>query len=273
MKMHNNFKSLIKSIISFFLSDHNGICTVKVLSGLAKGTVLYLDLKKESSYWIGTYDKWILDRLGLENIIKPGWVAWDCGSYVGFYASIFRKLVGNNGYVYAFEASGENYDRLKNLPLLNKWDNLQIINEAVGPDHTTIQFVSNQGGASGPAELGKIFNNKNELHIESVTSRGIDELVLERNTLPPDIIKFDLETAEIFALANGDYVYSEIRPLILLELHGQDCLMAAATFLTRYNYTAQDIYFLNDRTKQWYSAENKLSEENYVPHMLYCKPQ
>lgn len=268
--MNHKLKKNIKSVLSRILGNKKGISIVKVLSGNAKGVKLTLDLKKESSYWLGTYDKWILDRVNLDQIIKPGWVAWDCGSYVGFYASIFRKLVGANGFVYAFEASKENFDRLRNLPVINNWENVVIVNEAVGPDHTVIDFISNQGGASGPVNDTRGLND--DINIESVVSRGVDELVLEMGIKPPDLIKFDLETAEIFALANGDHVYTTYKPILLLELHGKDCLIAASKFLDKYNYMAQDIYFLTEKERTWYSSSNPLSNETYEPHMLYCIP-
>ena len=268
--MNNSLKNKIKWILAKILGNKNGITVVKVLTGRAKGVKLTLDLKKESSYWLGNYDKWILDRVNLASIMKPGWVAWDCGSYVGFYASIFRKLVGPTGFVYAFEASKENFERLKNLPLINKWENVTIINEAVGPDHTVIDFMSNLGGASGPANTTPHLSE--EITIESVISSGIDELVLEKGIKPPNLIKFDLETAEIFALANGDHVYSTYKPILLLELHGRDCLMAASKFLERYNYIAQDIYYLTEKNRPWYTQSNPLSAETYEPHMLYCIP-
>jgi len=268
--MNLRLKKYIKSALSKILGNKEGICVVKVLTGSAKGIKLTLDLKKESSYWLGTYDKWILDRVNLDHIIKPGWVAWDCGAYVGFYASIFRKLVGTNGFVYAFEASKENFDRLKNLPKINNWENVFILNEAVGPDHTVINFISNQGGASGPVTETRGLNEV--IKIEQVVSRGVDELVFDMGIKPPNLIKFDLETAEIFALANGDHVYTTYKPILLLELHGRDCLIAASKFLDKYNYMAQDIYFLPEKERAWYSSSNPLSNETYEPHMLYCTP-
>ena len=72
--------------------------------------------------------------------------------------------------------------------------------------------------------------SQNELDIETVKCAGIDELVYEMNIEAPDFIKFDLESAEEFALHNGDKIFREKRPLILLELHGEKAKEAAGLF-------------------------------------------
>jgi FkbM family methyltransferase len=264
-------KNLIKSSLHRMLKEKDGYVRLSTISGPAKGVKFCLDLTKEGSYFVGNYDDWLLKKVKLNQIIKPGWTVWDCGSYVGFYAAIFRKLVGSTGKVYAFEASTSNFNRLSELPKNNKWDNVYIINEAVGPDHTHIKFASNLGGASGPVNLSKKYGDQH-LEIEEVICRGIDELVTECKIPEPDFIKFDLESAEIYALKNGDHVFKNKRPKILLELHGEDCLKAAGVFLKNYSYQAADIYFLDDPNVIWFNNED-ISTISYVPHMLYCQPK
>src|SRR5437588_7870158 len=85
---------------------------LRVLSGPAKGTKLRLDLRVEGRYWLGRYDDWVFKYFRLTDYLKPGQVAWDCGSYVGYYAACFRRIVGEKGFVYAFEAARSNYERL-----------------------------------------------------------------------------------------------------------------------------------------------------------------
>src|SRR6476620_1601052 len=95
--------------------------TLAILSGPAKRTRMEFDVRKEGSYWLGTYDKWILSRICLAHWLKPGQVAWDCGAYIGYYTAIFRKLVGQRGQVITFEASSANYRRVARLPDINHW--------------------------------------------------------------------------------------------------------------------------------------------------------
>src|SRR5436309_22192 len=66
---------------------------MRVRSGPAKGTTLVLDVRRNGSYWLGNYDRWILERIRLSDWLPAGGVAWDCGAFVGYYAAVFRKLV------------------------------------------------------------------------------------------------------------------------------------------------------------------------------------
>lgn len=265
-------KKLVKTFLFKLLSGKRGYSDVKVLSGPAKGAKLRLDFRKEASYWLGSYDKWIFDAVPFDKIIKPGFILWDCGTYVGYYTAVFRKIIGDNGFIYAFEASQTNFERVKHLPALNKWDNIKVLNMAVGPDHTTIQFVNNLGGANGPYELSKIYQQaENELDIKIVKCAGVDELVFELGIEMPDFIKFDLETAEEFALHNGDRVFREKRPLVLLELHGQKAKEAAGLFFEKYNYGGVIMANMPNATERIRSVK-EFEKINGIPHMVYCIP-
>ncbi len=263
-------KAAIKNIIYNLFPKVNGLNVVRVLAGPAKRTKMMLDLRIGGSYFIGNYDKWIFDRVPLKDILKPGMVAWDCGAFYGYYGAIFRNLVGKTGNVEIFEASSTNFNVVTNLPQLNKWDNVRVHNLAVGPDHSSIKFTTNLGGSSGPYGLSKTYNESEaELEIETVACSGVDELIEERGIAIPDLIKFDLESAEIFALKNGHNLFTTKKPIILLELHGQEALQAAAEFIEQYKYKAIIIYEMNMPNKRVFTTKEALLGIGYLPHMLY----
>lgn len=264
-------KNALKKIVWKIISNKEGFNDLKVLSGPAKGTTLRLNITKEASYWLGIYDKWILSKLPLEKIIKSDWVVWDCGAYVGYYTAIFKKIA-YDGKIYTFEASSKNYNILKTIPSLNNWKNVFIMNIAVGPDHSKIKFVNNLGGSNGPFGLSKVYSvSIDSLDIEEVVCCGVDELVYEKNVSAPDFIKFDLESAEEFALHNGDKIFSTKRPLVLLELHGHAALKAAGNFLEKYNYTSVLPWEMPHPSKKICDL-NTLGSLGYIPHMIYCFP-
>ena len=237
-------KNLIKQFAFKLLAQGPNGGPVRVLRGPARGTYLDLDLRSQASYWIGQYDRWILDRVPLEVLIKPGEVAWDCGAFVAYYTALFRKLVGESGDVHAFEASPANAARILELPNLNGWRNVSVHQFAIGPDHAEITFSAEQGGASGPVGLVEGERSGIEHGLITVRSAGIDEIVYEDGIAAPNFIKFDLETGEVFALANGHRLFSEKRPTILLELHGQRALEASLEFAATYDYSICDVYHL-----------------------------
>lgn len=265
-------KKIFKEILYRLYPREAGGNIVRVWSGPAKGVKMKIDIRLGASYLKGDYDRWIFDRVKLPEIVKPGMVAWDCGAFYGYYAAIFRKLVGPSGKVEVFEASGANYDVVSSLPRLNDWDNVRVHQLAVGPDHSRIQFTRNLGGSSGPFGLSKTYDENQQIELEDVTCCGVDELIDERGVPAPDIIKFDLESAEVFALHNGHRLFTGKRPLILLELHGREALEAAADFLEKYDYHAYSVWQLDRSERIHFRDKKSLTDLNAVPHMLICFP-
>jgi len=261
------------------------IVPLRVLRGPARGAILSLDVRSQGAYWIGNYDEYAFARLPFRRYLRAGAVAWDCGAFVGYYAAVFRKIVGATGRVIVFEASSKNYPPLAALPALNRWSNVEIRREAVGGDHCEIEFVSNLGGASGPFGLSKQYAKDEFLEVERVPCRGVDELVFERGVPPPDFIKFDLESAEEFALHNGPCTFAERRPAILLELHGEAARDAAGRFLETYRYAATtvdrlEVFAAVDEGRWLRSLRThavrdlgELRALGFLPHMLLTLPQ
>jgi FkbM family methyltransferase len=263
-------KSVVKSILFGLLSGGKQYADLKVLSGQAKGATLRIDIRKEGSYFLGTYDKWIFDNIKFSNYVKPGMIIWDCGAYIGYYSAVFRKCIGESGEIYAFEASTTNYNVVKKLPSLNNWNNIHVLNLAVGPENSVIKFADNLGGSNGPVGLSKQY--KDVLEVIEVECRGVDEIIELKKAKAPDFIKFDLESAEVFALHNGRKLFKEKKPLILLEIHGEEAFNAAGLFLEEYCYEAAYVGdFPNPQI--WYSTNKDLEKIGFIPHMLFCKPR
>ena len=273
MKASSGYKKIIKHLLFNVISGKKGYTDFKVLSGPAKGCKLRLDIRYEGSYWLGNYDKSIIHAVPFSRIIPAGAVVWDCGTYVGYYTCIFREIIGETGSVIAFEALSKTYDKVKFLPELNNWKNVKVLNLAIGPDHTVVKFVNNLGANNGPLNLGKIYKESRKcLETEHVKSCDVDELVYEIGIEAPDFIKFDLESGEEFALHNGDRLYKEKRPFILLELHGERAKHAAGLFFEKYQYAGILMQDMERQLKPIRSV-NDFAKIEGVPHMIFCLPE
>ena len=134
------FKNTCYDLATAALGDPNGLITLPVFSGPAKGLRLRLDLKKRrEAYCWGKYDRGILTQL--VNIIRPGWTIWDCGTYVGFYTTFFARAVGRSGRVVAIEPDSRNLRRTSENVLLNGLDNVQFVNMAIGASTGNVEFL------------------------------------------------------------------------------------------------------------------------------------
>ncbi len=246
MNIGKALKTAIKAVIWKVMPRNGPYLVVRTLFGPCRGLHLRIDARFESSYWLGTYDRQIVNRI--REWVRPGDVAWDCGAFLGYYGAAMRLAAGSKGEVHLFEASSTNFERTSLLPGLNGWSNVLAHRVAVGEDHARIRFAGRCGAASGPIDMPGKDLDLTGMHVEEVESAGIDELVYERGFRPPRFLKFDLEAAECFALANGARLWREQRPTLLIELHrtGLDrtppAFAAAETFLRTFDYVAMEVH-------------------------------
>jgi hypothetical protein len=139
----------------------------------------------------------------------------------------------------------------------------------VGIDHAMIEFAGDLEGSSGPAGMSKDVPPATK--IERVQCSGVDELIQERGVSEPYFIKFDLETAEEFALHNGHQLFSIKRPVVLLELHGEVVLPAVAKFLKDYDYQGWNILEFDNEKAQPLLNEKDL-RGRVTSNTIVCLP-
>lgn len=239
-------KVALKGLANRVLADDTGFATVRVMSGPARGQYLSLDLRREASYWLGTYD-----RSKIRHVLRycrKGMTAYDCGAYLGYYTAVFAAAVGARGRVVVLEPDPNNFRRIALHATLNNWDRATILPVALGVEHSRVQFVlavdSAQSHIRGsvvgrtPTAFSVPERRDHEVEVECVS---LDELVFERGYPAPDVIKLDLEGAEVDALRSCPRVASEVRPVFLAELHSPVAETVAADFVRRYDYVAADM--------------------------------
>jgi Methyltransferase FkbM domain len=83
-----------------------------------------------------------------------------------------------------------------------------------------------------------------------VRGLSLDQAYENPNVPKPDLVKLDIEGAELLALPHAEKLTSEVRPLIILELHNPECDAAAWEFAGRANYTLESLDTGQLRTKQ-----------------------
>ena len=135
--------------------------------------------------WLGSYehDK----QIKFQNALGPGQVVYDIGAHVGFYTLLASLGVGAIGRVYSFEPLPRNLLYLRKHIELNHAENCEVIDAAVADSDGSTRFDS-----ARPASMGWLSENGN-LEVRVVS---IDSLAENKQVLPPDIMKIDVEGAE-----------------------------------------------------------------------------
>jgi len=232
-------------LLTALFGDNNGVAVLPVLRGPAKGLWFGVRLANgEAAFVSGTYEPSITKTIA--EACNPGQIAWDCGTHIGFYTVILARRVGPHGTVIAFEPDATNCIRTERNVALNGFANVTIVQKAVGAPlgmvsfHSTGDHVSHIEGTyvghQGAAGVGDR-RDGTAIMVECISP---NEAIGRLGITSPDFIKFDLEGAEAGALAHMDAVVAATRPIMLVELHNQQCEQALFSFATKYDYRLQD---------------------------------
>jgi len=172
----------------------------------------------------GTYEP-EQTRLAVE-LVRPGATVFDVGAHIGYYTLLFSRLVGPEGRVVAFEPSPRNLPVLRWHVARNGCANVQVEAVAVSDETGAARFAAGTGSGTGRlAESGTV----------EVRTIRLDDYVDAGGPMP-DVLKIDVEGAELAVLRGAVGVLRDARPAILLSTHGADVHRACIGLLREHGY-------------------------------------
>ncbi len=174
------------------------------------------------------------------SLVRPGDVVWDIGGNVGLFAAAASGLAGATGGVYTIEADRDAF------ALLCKTASAQGINHAaITPLNVAI---SNECGTAN-FEIAKRSRSANSLQGFGSTQTGgrLETRVVPTLTLdtllksfpPPQVLKIDVEGAEVLVLTGAERLLAEARPHVFVEV-GTEVSREVAQLLRRHEYRIYD---------------------------------
>jgi len=140
----------------------------------------------------------------------------DVGAHVGLTVLPVSLVSGKNAKIYGFEPSSENYKALRINLDLNGCTNVVIENCLVGAEKNTDILFYETGDISATSS---IVNNKNRKFDETQKEQVSIDYYCDKNNLQPDLIKIDVEGAEINVLRGARETIAEFKPMIFLSVH------------------------------------------------------
>jgi FkbM family methyltransferase len=202
-------------------------------SGILQGRQLFLDLRDglwQEEMIEGRYDRFIFDYLSSLNL--QGKTVFEIGAQIGFHAMHFAALVGEEGFVYAFEPNRFNRERMdiileKNPDLAKR---IRIFNVALSDKSGHEDFYFSKDVDSGASSGSFIANAhtyypKNQEFLAlfekiTVETVALDDIASTIGAgIVPHVMKIDVEGAESSVLQGGVELLKKHRPLILIEVH------------------------------------------------------
>ena len=207
---------------------------IQVQEGFARGIWLNINLAEERTWWAGTHEPFVQQALCAH--LKPNMVAYDVGAHIGFYALPMARVACET---IAFEADPENAVRLRSHILRNRLgDKIRVVQSAVWSASTpAIDFQTgaprSQGGVRWNGQRPPLATGPTR----SVIATSLDDFVADGNPAP-NLIKIDVEGAEVQVLLGAKSILNNARPIVLVEVHGASEFAAVNQVFERCCYSA-----------------------------------
>ncbi len=169
--------------------------------------------------------------LVLTGLFEPNEMAWlgghlqrgmtfiDVGANMGLYSLFAAGRVGPEGRVLAVEPSGRECEQLRSNLELNGLNNVAIMRTAAARNIGEAQLRVAENRCGGHNTLGTFaYPTTKQARKESVSLRPLDDIVKEANLSEVNVIKIDVEGAELAVLEGACQVIEQYRPAILIEV-------------------------------------------------------
>jgi FkbM family methyltransferase len=167
-----------------------------------------------SGYWeTGT---WSL----IDKHFKAGGTFIDVGAHIGYYSLKAASIAGSGGRVIAIEPNPDTLVKLRNNIRLSGATTINVLpiacSDKVGELELFAGSTSNTGVASFSRENAQQAGPGGQ-HFR-VQTRPLDSIVRESAVSRVDVIKLDVEGAELMVLKGATETLARFSPLIILEL-------------------------------------------------------
>jgi len=222
-------------------------CWQRVLGGALAGREILID-RRGSGAWddmlAGRFDAQIYEVIE-HALPDSGGIVWDVGSHIGFHTLGFATLVGSNGRVIGFEPNPSNRQRLQQnidrnpdlaarieiLPCCLSDQNghyLFALSHDIDSGTSSMSFLAGTDPAMDPATSAN-------WERQVVPARTADALI--RDGLPrPDVIKIDVEGAELLVLRGAAETIKREGPTVIVETHSAGLVFQVTEWFETHSY-------------------------------------
>jgi len=165
----------------------------------------------------------------LVDLFKRSNVFWDVGAHVGWYSILAAKFI-KQGHIYCFEPSPDNIQYIRRHIDINELNNISLLEYALSSSVGTHAFNPNK-------QQGKL-SSEGRLVVKTQTA---DQLISEKPEMTPDLLKIDIEGAEMEFLKGANTLLTNHKPTLLLSAHGYQKRDACIEYLEKLDYQIKHI--------------------------------
>lgn len=159
------------------------------------------------------YETWVLRKM-----LRKDGVFFDIGAHIGWYSLNAAQIVGQKGKVVAFEPNPNCLLYLQKNKQLNKFGNITIEPIAITSNNTRLDFWigDDMGGSLIRENTMRLTVDKNVKKIV-VSAETLDDYCKKHSIKKIDLIKIDVEGAEMQVLRGAKVTLNNLSPDIIAE--------------------------------------------------------
>jgi FkbM family methyltransferase len=186
---------------------------------LPNGSQVLCDLRDhvQRQIWFnGAYEP--VETYLFSQLLQPGMTVLDIGANVGQYTLIASTAVGPSGQVHSFEPVPSTFARLQRHVELNQLANVTLNQAALWFEDAPLKLGLAPESANN---LGSYSVGAAQVQETAVSALGIrlETYALMEKLTRLDLVKMDIEGAELFALQGGRALLDRFHPVILMEVN------------------------------------------------------
>lgn len=231
-------------------------------------------------FWTGYYNRGMV--VLFDHILKPGMTVIDVGANIGEISMTAAKRVGHTGRVIAFEPIDSIADQLQENVTRNHLGHIKVVRVGLSdvsaenvPVYASCEQATSNDENGG---LGTLFGGKTGIpELQRIPITTLDTWLAAHPVERIDLIKIDIEGAELPCLKGAEHTLRRFKPKLIVEIQDNTATTAGYRasdilgFLVGHGYTFQTIRHggrLTSLTEGNLEAfQNVLCTPNEVPRM------
>jgi len=189
----------------------------------------------------------------------------DIGGHIGLVSLPVASVLDDAGKVFAFEPAAANNRLLKRHIELNNANNIQVFDLLVGADEIEAVDFYEQDSDSG---LNSIAIKADDTRFtKSIRAQTTLDAFCKAKGLVPDVIKIDVEGAEMGVLRGAHKIISSTRPTIFLSIHPNQIRQLGGS-------TEEILQFIDDLSYKCRDSDGRsITELTFNEYLLTPKEQ
>lgn len=225
---HGKKEGLVIKLSKLFSLDEKVIAPARLWFG-SWVLCLMADFFQRRIYYFGSHERKTEDLV--HKLISQGATVLDVGANIGVYTMLAAKRSGVSGKVISLEPIPQTFQQLSESLRLNGYANVLVYNVAAWEQNRQLEMFCSETENVGSYGVDIKKGKQSGISVQAVR---IDDFMSQLGILRVDLIKIDVEGAELSVLKGAIETVRRHRPILVLEID--------PNLMSRYDHKVGDIW-------------------------------